>query len=144
MQRLDDPGGPGRRHAMASPSTPDKPSLLLVDDNDDAREALAYMIAQTGICHVVEARNGEDALRVLREGLKPCLILLDLMMPGLDGWAFRTEQRKLGGAADIPVVIYSGSPTVEEDAVRLEVAGCLRKPLDFDRLLQVVEEHCGR
>ncbi|MCW5890569.1 MAG: response regulator [bacterium] len=116
--------------------------LLLVDDNDDAREALAYLIEQTG-CQVIEARDGEQALAVLRRGIRPGLILLDLMMPGLDGWAFRNEQRKLDGARDVPVVIYSGSPTVEEDARHLQVAGWLRKPLDFERLLRVVSEHCG-
>lgn len=130
---------------MDSPATSETlATLLLVDDNDDAREALAYMIEQTGQCRVVEARNGEDALRILQDGLRPCLILLDLMMPGLDGWAFRSEQRKLEGADQVPVVIYSGSPTVEEDAAQLQVAGWLRKPLDFDRLLRVVDEHCGR
>lgn len=128
---------------MAGPSTDrNRATLLLVDDNDDAREAVAYLIAHTG-CQVIEARNGEQALAVLRQGLRPDLILLDLMMPGLDGWAFRSEQRKLDGASDVPVVIYSGSPTVEEDAARLQVAGWLRKPLDFDRLLRVVSEHCG-
>lgn len=129
---------------MTEPSTDQgRATLLLVDDNDDAREALAYLIEQTG-CQVIEARNGEQALTVLQQGLRPDLILLDLMMPGLDGWAFRSEQQKLDGAADVPVVIYSGSPTVEEDAAQLKVAGWLRKPLDFDRLLKVVHEHCGR
>jgi CheY-like chemotaxis protein len=129
---------------MAEPSTDQgRATLLLVDDNDDAREALAYLIEQTG-CQVIEARNGEQALSVLRQGLRPDLILLDLMMPGLDGWAFRSEQRKLDGADDVPVVIYSGSPTVEDDATELQAAGWLRKPLDFDRLLELVHQHCRR
>lgn len=115
-------------------------TVLLVDDNDDAREALAFLIEQDG-GEVVQARNGREALRLLEQGLRPCVILLDLMMPQLDGWAFRGEQRKLPGAEDVPVVIYSASPTVEADARALDVAGWLQKPLDFDELLATVRRH---
>ncbi len=118
------------------------PIVLLVDDNDDAREALAFLIEQDG-CEVIQARNGRDALRRLEQGLQPCLILLDLMMPQLDGWAFRGEQRKLPGGEDVPIVIYSASPTVAADARQLGVAGWLEKPLDFDALLTTVRRYCG-
>lgn len=118
-----------------------QPTVLLVDDNDDAREALAFLIEKDGP-EVVQARNGREALRILEQGLRPCLILLDLMMPQLDGWAFRGEQRKLAGAEDVPVVIYSASPTVSDDARALGVAGWLQKPLDFDELLDTVRRHC--
>jgi CheY-like chemotaxis protein len=119
-----------------------QPPVLLVDDNDDAREALAFLIEKDG-CEVIQARNGRDALRRLEQGLRPCLILLDLMMPQLDGWAFRGEQRKLPGGEDVPVVIYSASPTVSEDAKQLGVAGWLQKPLDFDALLTTVRRYCA-
>jgi CheY-like chemotaxis protein len=116
-------------------------TVLLIDDNDDAREAVAFLIEKDGI-RVVQARNGREALRQLDAGLSPTLILLDLLMPQLDGWAFRGEQRKLPGAADIPLVIYSGSPTVADDATELGAAGWLQKPLDFDRLLELVRRLC--
>jgi two-component system response regulator MprA len=116
-------------------------TVLLVDDNDDAREALAFLIERYGI-QVVQARNGRDALRQLEQGLRPGLILLDLMMPQLDGWAFRAEQRRLPGGEDVPVVIYSASPTVGDDAAQLQVAGWLQKPLDFDELLAMVRRYC--
>ncbi len=112
-------------------------TVLLVDDNDDARDAVAFLIEQDGL-RVVQARNGREALRQLTAGLRPSLILLDLLMPQLDGWAFRGEQRALPGAEDIPVVIYSASPTVANDADELGAAGWLQKPLDFDRLLELV------
>lgn len=116
------------------------PTVLLVDDNDDARDAIAFLIGQDG-CEVLQARNGMEALHQLQCGLRPCLILLDLMMPQLDGWAFRAEQLKVTGP-DVPVVIYSASPTVEHDAAEMRVAGWLAKPLDFDRLLAIVRQHC--
>lgn len=115
--------------------------MLLIDDNDDARDAVAFLIEQDGL-RVVQARNGREALRQLAAGLRPTVILLDLLMPQLDGWAFRGEQRLLPGAEDVPVVIYSASPTVANDATELGAAGWLQKPLDFDRLLELVRRFC--
>ena len=85
--------------------------------------------------------NGREALEYLHDAERPELILLDLMMPVMDGWAFRREQRNDPGLADVPVVVLSAL-----DAARVSEIGAiefLEKPLDFDRLLELVRRYCG-
>jgi len=87
---------------------------------------------------VLTAASGVEALEVLDTGTKPCMILLDLMMPEMDGVQFRMEQLKRTPLADIPVVVASAFGQMTR-AKYLQVADYLRKPLDLDQLLSVIE-----
>src|SRR4030095_5757657 len=93
--------------------------------------------------------NGREALRKLRGGYDACLILLDLMMPVMDGWAFRVEQRQDPHLADIPVVVLTATVDPEREARRVGAAAALQKPLGITRLIELVEKyyprsHCRR
>ena len=111
--------------------------ILLIDDNPMTREAISMMLAAAGYC-VALANNGADALHRLREHRRPDLILLDLSMPVLDGQHFRHKQQQDPALASIPILIFSGTERAEEEAAALGAAGCLHKPVDPGRLLEVV------
>jgi CheY-like chemotaxis protein len=108
--------------------------VLLVDDDEDIREALRAILEDEGF-DVKVARDGSDALATLRDGLRPDVIVLDLMMPVMSGWQFRSAQREDPSLSGIPVVVLSATYEQPED---LAVAASLRKPIDIDRLLEVV------
>ena len=82
--------------------------VLVVDDDRAVLDAVSELLQNEGY-RVATARDGRVALARLRRGLRPCVILLDLMMPGMDGWDFRQEQLRDDGLKDIPVVIITGA-----------------------------------
>jgi CheY-like chemotaxis protein len=90
---------------------------------------------------VREAANGKEALEVLDAGWRPDLILLDLLMPVMNGWQLRAAQREREDLRDIPVVLVSGSPPRIQpiEAKALQVAASLRKPVRADVLVRTVE-----
>jgi len=112
-------------------------SLLVVDDDHDILLSLQDVLEMEGY-RVATATSGREALEALRGGLRPDLILLDLMMPDVSGWAFRAWQRSQAEFASIPVVIVSGQGLSAAEVARLGVAGYLPKPLDLDELLATV------
>jgi CheY-like chemotaxis protein len=112
--------------------------VLVVDDDFDIRDTLQELLELEGL-RVASAANGREALRQLRNGVRPGLILLDLMMPEMSGWEFRGEQLRDPALADIPVVILSATPDVARTANELRAAGFVRKPFDLDQLLEMVE-----
>ena len=116
-------------------------SVLIVEDDPDVRESLAAILAAEGY-QVLEAENGAVALDQLRRDVPVCLILLDLFMPTMNGWTFRDEQLRDPNLAPIPVVVISADAAAARRASSLGVVSALTKPLDFDRLLQVVGEYC--
>ena len=118
------------------------PCVLIVEDNADARAAFEALLQQQGF-GVVTAGDGEEALEVLRAGLKPRLILLDLMMPRKDGWQFRREQIADPSLAEFPVVVLSGAGQLEQRTQQLAIDDYLEKPVDVERLLEVVARYCG-
>lgn len=117
--------------------------VLVVEDDPDQRDAVVLALQQAGYT-VVAAGDGVEALELLHAGTKPCLILLDLMMPEMDGVQFRKEQLKSAATADIPVVVVSafGQRT---RAKSLQVADYLSKPVELGRLVAVVDRiaHTG-
>jgi len=121
------------------PATREGP-ILIVDDSPDAREAMGELLEVKGYA-VVKAAGAEDALCRLRQGLAPSMILLDLLMSGKDGFAFRQEQTADPNLAAIPVVIYSGYHNVHYAALELGVAGYFQKPVDPDKLLELIETY---
>jgi CheY-like chemotaxis protein len=125
--------------------TPERPPdpVLVVDDNDDVRQALTALLEGDGY-RVAEASDGLSALKLLRAGrMRPCLIVLDLMMPRMNGWDFRAEQSRDAALAPIPVVVVSADPLASQ-ATHLGAAAVLPKPADPDEFLAVVRRHCTR
>jgi two-component system, chemotaxis family, chemotaxis protein CheY len=119
---------------MDSESTP-AAEILLVEDDRDVREAIAEVLEQEGYV-VSVAKNGIDALEMLQTAQPlPAVILLDLMMPVMDGWQFTAAQQKNAQWASIPVVILSADSHVGEKAESLHAAAHLRKPIQLDQLL---------
>jgi CheY-like chemotaxis protein len=114
-------------------------TVLVVDDDLDLRLTLADALSISGF-RVVGASNGREALELLCEqNLKPDVILLDMMMPEMDGWAFRDEQKRRGGELDaIPVVVFSAYTLGDDAVAQLAAAGYLRKPASLPDLVAAV------
>lgn len=113
-------------------------TILLVEDDYDVREALLETLLDHGY-EVSTAADGEQALKLLRGGFRPGVILLDLMMPRMSGAEFRAVQRADPELAIFPVVLLSADGRMEEKAQALGVEGAIRKPIDLDELFEVVE-----
>jgi CheY-like chemotaxis protein len=123
---------------LRSPVTRHCP-VLIVEDDSDLREMMAQLLTLEGFQSATVA-NGKDALRYLSSGDTPDLILLDLMMPVMDGWEFRRVQQADPVLARVPTIVLSALD--QSRAKDLKPAAFLKKPLDFDRLLQLVREYC--
>ena len=115
--------------------------ILVVEDDELLREALAIWLEGEGYAPV-EAANGAAALHQLRSSERFCLILLDLFMPVMDGWAFRAEQLRDRDIASIPVIVISADASMDGKAATLGAVAFLAKPVDFDKLQRHVSEHC--
>ncbi len=118
-------------------------SVLLIDDDATAREPLEELLRLEGV-DVVLAVDGAEAHEHLRTGARPCVIVLDLRMPGMDGFEFRAEQLRDPALARIPVIVMSGDGLVDERALELGVDEYLRKPIDVDQFISAIESHCPR
>ena len=114
------------------------PGILVVDDDPDIRDSLREVLEDEGYNTVCVA-NGREALNYLRSGKRPCVILLDLMMPVMDGWQFRREQKQDVAFADIPLIVITatGKRPVLVDADEL-----VMKPLDLTRLFEAIDRYC--
>jgi len=113
--------------------------VMIVDDDDDIRAGLTEILQDSGV-DVVGAANGREALALLRAGARPTLILLDLMMPVLNGWDFRREQMADPALREVPVVVFSASISGRE-AVREHFGNVelLAKPLCITELFRVID-----
>ena len=117
--------------------------VLLVDDHEEARDALAMLLKNEGFA-VREASDGQEALDALYDGPRPCLVVLDLMMPGMDGWEFRRRQLRSPLFARIPTVVLSGHANLSAAATGLSAHEILAKPVVLGRLLELVRDYCPR
>jgi CheY-like chemotaxis protein len=115
--------------------------VLIVDDQEDVRDALEVFLLSQGNL-VVTAGDGEEALDRLRGGLRPCIVLLDMMMPHYDGWHFRQRQLADPVLAAIPVVVVSAYFPLRERAAASGIEAVLAKPVDPDRLMTFVHRYC--
>ncbi len=114
------------------------PIVLIVEDDIDLREALCELLDAEGV-DVIRADDGEEALKLLREGLRPAVVLLDLMMPKMNGIEFRRQQlREDSGVRDVPLVVLSGWPEGREEIKQLDVAAVLSKPVSAEDLCEVL------
>ena len=111
--------------------------ILIVEDDHSIREMLQELFEMEGY-QVYAAENGKLALEILAK-VTPCLVLLDLMMPVMNGWEFLEIQGKSQVLASIPVVVMSA---VRESIKPQSVKDFIKKPVDFDVLLDVVKQYC--
>lgn len=116
-------------------------SVLIVEDDRDTREMLGRFLELEGF-EVQTAANGELALQVLQDE-RPSVIILDLMMPVMNGWQFRVAQQSDPNLSQIPVVVVTAAG-VREDIPAINADGWLSKPVDFDRLLATIGPLCQR
>ena len=117
-------------------------SVLVVDDDPDIRDALVDVLSDHGYeAHAVA--NGREALDVLSQGARPRVILLDLMMPVMDGVQFRSQQLRDPSLREVPVILISAGNDLAEHATSLGVTESLRKPLDLERLLRCIARYAG-
>jgi CheY-like chemotaxis protein len=124
-------------------ANPQAVGVLVVDDDAAIRLAVQELLAEEGYA-VRAAQNGSDALDLLRlDHPLPALILLDLRMPVMDGWAFRRQQAADTRLASIPVVVLTADGTVAARVAEMNVAGALAKPLRLEALLSAVARHCS-
>jgi CheY-like chemotaxis protein len=114
-------------------------TVLIVEDDLDTREMLGRFLELEGY-KVETAENGKRALERLGSGVGACVILLDLMMPVMDGWQFRQEQIRDASLADIPVIVVSAAG--RERLERIHANAYLSKPVDLDELLGCVTQFC--
>ena len=118
--------------------------VLLVEDDFDTREATLALLVHEGY-DAIAVSNGVEALAALRDGLRPCVVLLDLAMPTMDGFDFRRAQLADAELASIPVFVVSAGAYVKEaEARRLGMETYLRKPMDLAAFMDAVRRHCRR
>lgn len=112
--------------------------ILIVDDDEDIRAVLGLILRAQGH-RVDEAADGMDALARLRRGREPGLVLLDLMLPRLDGEGLIRAMRNDPRLAGIPVCIVSGHHAARDKAQELGSVACLVKPIELDQLTALVD-----
>jgi CheY-like chemotaxis protein len=115
--------------------------VLIVEDDDDVREFMELLVSSSGY-DVMTARDGVEALARMRQRC-PCLVLLDMQMPRMDGWQFREEQLADARLRQVPVVCITAffDPAQIQQVLGLR---CLAKPADFSSVLGEIEAACGR
>jgi CheY-like chemotaxis protein len=122
-------------------------NILIVEDDPDTREMLSTLLSIEGF-HAVGAEDGLEALHLLRTVKHrapdvPCLVLLDLMMPRLGGHEFRRAQLGDPTVANVPVAVLSGAVDIEQRAQALGAVASVAKPIDVERLMDVVRRYCA-
>jgi CheY-like chemotaxis protein len=118
---------------------PLKKNILVVDDDADIRDTLAQVLEDEGY-RVVCASNGLEALEMLRsDPAIPALILLDLMMPVMNGWQFNEERRKDDRLARIPLVVVTAAGDARDRAASIKAVRIIQKPIRLEDLLEVIQ-----
>jgi len=125
------------------PAPPEPPEyVLVVDDEDDIRESMMEYLEAHGFL-ALGAPDGKRALELLADPTKrPCVVVLDFMMPIMDARGFRREQLRTAEIADIPVVLISAYTNLTETAAELGIDEYFIKPIDPVCFLQVIRAHC--
>lgn len=115
--------------------------ILLVDDDQDILDALGTLLEVNGVV-VERAPSAFSALRKLEAGLAPCLVLLDIRMPGMSGWDLWAWMRREPFTAGIPVAMISGENQDRAEAQAKGVLDVLKKPVEIERILDLVHRVC--
>lgn len=114
--------------------------ILVVEDDTSIRELLVELLESEGY-KVASAVNGLDGLKQLQASEAPDLILIDLMMPVMDGYSFRTEQLKNPVWAKIPTVVMSAEANAKEKMKNFNITAFLSKPVELDTILNTVARY---
>jgi DNA-binding response OmpR family regulator len=112
-------------------------TILVVEDDDELRQDICDALTDEGFV-VRQAQDGREALLVLQENELPDLILLDLIMPRMNGWAFRAQQEMDSRLGHIPVIVMSAAPL---ERIAMIASDLILKPVDMDQLLARVRAH---
>ncbi len=115
-------------------------AILVVEDDDDVREAMQDLLQERGY-EVVTAVNGSDALEQMRARHDLGLVLLDLSMPVMDGWECREHMLKDAELVHLPVILLSGTSSLQAEQDELKAAAILAKPFAPNALLAAVARH---
>ena len=115
-------------------------NVMIVEDDIGIREALSEALSMLGYDPLI-AENGQEGLNLLQKGATPRLILLDLMMPVMNGWEFITQYRSDSKAPLIPIVMMSADQSAEKRLASIPDIEFLKKPIDLDGLATVLEKY---
>jgi CheY-like chemotaxis protein len=113
--------------------------ILIVDDNPAVRKLVTEILRERYL--LTEAQDGAEALASIQRE-PPDAVILDMMMPVMNGWTFLLKHAALPVALRMPVIVVSGEPSACEDGMRLGAQACLPKPFDVDSLLATIEQAC--
>lgn len=114
-------------------------NILVIEDDLEIRNALVDILAAEGYA-VQSATNGQEGLDLLRNGTRrPNVIILDLMMPVMDGWIFRNHQLQDPELSKIPVLVITADGNAQAKAKAMNALAGIRKPIDLDLLLEAIE-----
>jgi len=138
---MSQPGSRGAEPGAVETTSCSRRSILLVEDEPEIRESLKDALESEGY-EVVTASNGQEALDVLSTIRKPCLILLDLMMPVMNGWEFAEALQADSELAEIPIIVVTAFGQ-ELQRSRIATWDVIPKPVDLDRLFRSVKCFCG-
>jgi CheY-like chemotaxis protein len=116
--------------------------VLVIDDDRMVRHVITRHLTSVGY-DVVSAGNGAEGLRALQHDREIGLVLLDLMMPQMDGWSFRRAQMLEERLRQVPTVVMTGAPLAQVVHTELQAADYLLKPIGRDHLLSVVRSYCA-
>ena len=135
------------QHRLTNPGevvlgAPRKPRILVIEDHEVARRALAALLSTMGY-DVVEATNGREALMTLATEARPDVILLDLVMPIMDGWEFMKRQRRDWRLCTIPTIVISGVPSHDPRCLEMPIVRLLPKPYTIEQLMAAIEAECS-
>lgn len=131
MLTLSDPAAGACRH-----------TILLIEDDPQLRDSVQAVLEVEGY-QVVTAEHGLEGLQRLDADGHPCLIVLDLMMPVMNGWEFLETMQQRHAVPQPPVVVVSAAAQLDDVQQRFQCQ-VLRKPFDVDHLLAMAEQHCQR
>lgn len=130
-----------RSHAATRDVLDPNRSILVVDDEMIICELLTDVLTEEGY-QVVTAANGQEALDYLSQHSAPCVILLDMMMPVMDGPTFRSHQRSNPTLAEIPVIVMTAGMNRERLEQLIEADEYMLTPFAIDHLLDMVQRYC--
>jgi DNA-binding response OmpR family regulator len=116
------------------------PPVLLVDDDIDILDSLTELLRLSGF-DVMTAHNGQEALTQARSK-RPCVVILDLMMPVMSGQEFRRQQSSDPEISNVPVIVVTAARPTTSELANLGATECLLKPVDLDRLVALVRRLC--
>lgn len=128
--------------ANALKTEPHFHDVLVIDDYAETRDAIVAILESQGFV-AQGAVSGPDALDMFQGGLRPCVVLLDLRMPGMDGWETWERMKAMADLASTPVIILSADVADDARAKRVGIREFLRKPIDAQPLLTAIDRHCA-